>query len=336
VTFEQIISDLKKKIYYPVYLLTGEESYYIDRISDFIENNVLTEEEKEFNQSIIYGRDVDVPTIISYAKRFPMMSNYQVVIVKEAQDLDKPKPKMEELVSYVENPLSSTILVLNYKYKKVDKRKKFAKLIAKKGVFFESKKLYDNQVQSWITNYIQNKNLKITPKASALLAEYLGTDLGKIANEVGKLTINLKEGEEINDILIEKNIGISKDYNIFELQKALAQRDIVKANRIANYFAANPKDNPIVKTIIILYNYFSSILLYHRLKDKSRNNVAAKLGINPFFVKDYEIAARNYNIAKVVKIISYLREYDLKSKGVDNISATDGELLKELLFKILH
>ena len=335
-TYNQIINDLKNKIYYPVYMLTGEESYYIDEISDFIEDNILTEDEKEFNQTIVYGRDVDVNTIISYAKRFPMMANYQVVIVKEAQDLDKPKPKIEELVSYVENPLSSTILVINYKYKKLDGRKKLAKLIAKKGVLFESKKLYQDKVQSWITNYIQEKGLSITPKAGALLAEYLGTDLGKIVNEIGKLTINLPEGGEINDALIEKNIGISKDFNIFELQDALGRKDILKANQIANYFAANPKENPLVKTIIILYGYFVNILHYHRLKDKSRNNVASKLSIKPFFVKNFEVAARSYNIAKVVKIISYLREYDLKSKGVDNISATDGELLKELLYKILH
>jgi len=336
VTFDQIIGDLKNKIYYPVYFLTGEEPYYIDLISDYIENNVLTEEEKEFNQTIIYGRDVDVPTIISYAKRFPMMANYQVVIVKEAQDIDKPKPKIEELTSYVENPLSSTILVINYKYKKLDGRKKLAKLIAKKGVLFESKKLYQDKVQSWITNYIQEKGLSITPKAGALLAEYLGTDLGKIVNEISKLTINLADGGKIDDALIEKNIGISKDYNVFELQDALGRRDILKANRIANYFAANPKENPLIKTIIVLYKYFSSTLLYHRLKNKSKNNVASKLSINPFFVKGYEVAARSYSIANIVRIISYLREYDLKSKGVDSISATDGELLKELIYKILH
>ena len=335
-TFDQIIGDLKNKIYYPVYFLTGEEPYYIDLISDYIENNVLTEEEKEFNQTIIYGRDVDVPTIISYAKRFPMMANYQVVIVKEAQDIDKPKPKIEELTSYVENPLSSTILVINYKYKKLDGRKKLAKLIAKKGVLFESKKLYQDKVQSWITNYIQEKGLSITPKAGALLAEYLGTDLGKIVNEISKLTINLADGGKIDDALIEKNIGISKDYNVFELQDALGRRDILKANRIANYFAANPKENPLIKTIIVLYKYFSSTLLYHRLKNKSKNNVASKLSINPFFVKGYEVAARSYSIANIVRIISYLREYDLKSKGVDSISATDGELLKELIYKILH
>lgn len=317
-------------------MLTGEEPYYIDQISDFIENNVLTDGEKEFNQSIIYGRDVDVPTIVSYAKRYPMMANYQVVIVKEAQDLDKPKPKIEELISYVEKPLPSTILVINYKYKKIDGRKKFAKLIAKKGVFFESKKIYENQVQGWITGYIEKQGLRVTPKASALLAEYLGLDLGKIVNEIGKLTINLQPGSEINDMLIEKNIGISKDYNIFELQEAISRRDILKANQIINYFAANPKDNPLVKTIILLYGYFSKVLMYHRLKDKSRSNAAASLNVNPFFLKGYELAARNYSIAKVVKIISYLREYDLKAKGVDNISATDGELYKELMYKILH
>ncbi|MCB2221406.1 MAG: DNA polymerase III subunit delta [Bacteroidetes bacterium] len=330
--FEQIISDLKNKIYYPVYFLAGEEPYYIDTISDYIEDHVLSDVEKEFNQTVVYGRDTDVLAIISQAKRYPMMANYQVVIVKEAQNIQK----IEELLPYVENPLSSTLLVINYKYKKVDKRKSFFKQLDKKGVLFESKKLYDNQVAGWINSYVAQKGFKITPKASAMLAEFLGTDLSKIVNEVNKLVLNVPASSEINDELVERNIGISKDFNIFELQNAIGTRNVLKANQIINYFAANPKENPLVKTITLLNTFFSKILIYHQLADKSRNNAASALSVNPFFVKDYQDAARHYSIGKLIKIIGYLREYDLKSKGVGNISTSDGELLKELLYKIMH
>jgi DNA polymerase-3 subunit delta len=330
--FEQIIGDLKNKIYYPVYFIAGEEPYYIDEISDYIEGNVLTDIEKEFNQTVIYGRETDVQAIISYAKRYPMMANYQVVIVKEAQDVQK----IEELISYLENPLDSTLLVINYKYKKIDKRKSFFKQIDKKGVLFESKKLYDNQIAGWINSYVRERGYDITPKASAMLTEFLGADLSKVVNEISKLILNIPDKATINDELVERNIGISKDFNIFELQNAIGTRNILKANQIANYFAANPKENPLVKTITILFGYFSKLMIYHQLKDKSRNNAASALSINPFFVKDYLVASRNYNFQKLTKIISYLKEYDLKSKGVNNISTTDGELLKELLFKILH
>lgn len=329
---DQILNDLKNKIYYPFYFLTGEESYYIDTISDYIEKNVLNDIEKEFNQTVIYGRDTDILSLISVAKRFPMMANHQVVIVKEAQYIDK----IEELLPYIENPLVSTLLVLNYKYKKVDKRKSFFKAIGKKGVLFESKKIYDNQVGPWITKYIGQKGYTISPKASAMLAEYLGADLGKIVNEISKLIINLPEKAEITDVLVEQNIGISKDYNIFELQNAIGTKNVEKANRIVNYFAANPKENPLIKSISLLFSFFAKLLIYHQLKDKSRNNVASALSVNPFFVNDYQVAARSFSMRKLTDIVGYLREYDLKSKGVNNVSTTDGELLRELMFKILH
>lgn len=330
--FEKILSDLKNKIYYPVYFLSGEESYYLDTVSDYIEDNVLSDVEKEFNQTVVYGRDTDVQSIISMAKRYPMMANYQVVIVKEAQNV----LKIEELASYIENPLSSTLLVLVYKYKKIDKRKTFFKQIDKKGVLFESKKLYDNQVPGWINSFVQNKGYKITPKAVQMLAEFLGTDLSKIVNELNKLILNVSDDQEINDALVERNIGISKDFNIFELQNAIGSRNILKANQIINYFAANPKENPLPKTIFMLNSYFSKILIYHQLDDKSRNNAASALSVNPFFVKDYQEAARKYSVGKLVKVVSLLREYDLRSKGVNNNATTEGELQKELLFKILH
>lgn len=330
--FEEILSNLRKKVYHPVYFLMGDEAYFIDQISNFIANNVLDEAEREFNQSVLYGKDVDVATIISEAKRFPLMGSHTVVIVKEAQHVRK----IEGLEPYLNNPLSSTILVLCYKYKTLDKRKKFTKDLANKAVLFESKKLYDNKIPEWIQNYLSKNNYSIQHKASHLLSEYLGADLGKITNELDKLMLIAPKGSEITAELIERNIGISKDFNNFELNNALGMREVLKANLIAKHFASNPKDNPLVVTIGVLFGFFQKTLLYHTLKDKSRNNAAATLKVSPFFVKDYELAARNYPKGKLVKIISYLREYDLKSKGVDNVSMSEGELLKELIYKILH
>lgn len=330
--FDQIINDLKNKIYYPIYFLAGEEPYYIDSISDFIEAHILSDMEKEFNQTVVYGRDTDVMSIVSLAKRFPMMANYQVVIVKEAQEVQN----IEDLLPYVENPLNSTLLVLDYKYKKIDKRKSFYKTVNKKGVLFESKKIYDNKVGEWISTYVGARGYRITPKAAIMFTEFLGNDLSKIVNEITKLLINVPPGSEINDVIVEQNIGISKDYNIFELQNAIGSRNILKANQIVNYFAANPKENPLIRTISMLFSYFSKLFIYQQLEDKSRNNVASALSVSPFFVKDYQLAARNYNVKKLAAVIGYLHDYDLRSKGVNNISTNDGELLKELMFKILH
>ncbi len=332
ISFDQIMQDLKNRIYYPVYLLHGEESYFIDEISGFIEDNLLNDQEKEFNQTIVYGKDSDVATLISYARRFPMMANYQVLIIKEAQELDKT----DEFLPYVENPLKSTILVICYKYGKLDKRKALYKAIEKAGVAFESPRLYDNKIPDWIHEYLGKHKCTISQKAAFLLTEFLGNDLSKVANELNKLLINVGEGSEINEEYVEKNIGISKDYNVFELQKALGKKEVLKANQIILYFAANPRENPLVKVIPILYSYFSKILIYHHLADKSRNSVASALSVNPFFVPDYQLAAKNYPLVKLVRIISILREYDMKSKGVENSSASDGELMKEMIFKILH
>jgi len=293
---------------------------------------VLDETEKEFNQMIVYGKDVDTGTLIGYARRFPMMANYQVIIVKEAQQIDK----IEELAPYIENPLKSTLLVICYKYEKIDRRKSFYKLIEKTGILFESPRIYDNKIPDWISSYISQKNLHITPKATFLLAEFLGNDLSRIVNEIGKLTINLREGQEINEEYVERNIGISKDFNVFELQKALGSKDILKANRIIQHFASNPRENPLVKVIPILYSFFSKVLIYHSLQDKSRKNVASELSVNPFFIPDFQVAARNYATGKLISVISVLREYDLKAKGVNNVSASDGELMKEMIYKILH
>jgi DNA polymerase-3 subunit delta len=331
-SFENILADLKNQIYYPVYLLYGEEPFFIDQLSDYLEQHVLSEQEKEFNQTIVYGRDSDVVSIISMARRYPMMANYQVIIVKEAQELDH----IEEFETYVTNPLKSTLLVICYKYGKIDKRKSFPKAVDRNGILFESARLYDNKIPDWIENYLARLDYTISAKASAMLLEFLGNDLSKIVNEIEKLTINIPKGSMINEDYVERNIGISKDFNVFELQKALGRKEAARAHQIIFYFAANPRENPMVKVIPILYAFFSKVLLYHYLQDKSRNNAAAALSVNPFFLQDYQTAARNYPVSKLFQVISVLREYDLKSKGVDNASATDGELMKELVFRILH
>lgn len=328
-----ILKDLKNKVYHPIYFLSGEEPFYIDLISNFIEKNVLDEAEKEFNQQIIYGKDTDISTVIGAAKRYPMMANHNVVIVKEAQHLVK---QIDQLDSYLDNPTKSTILVFCYKYKTLDGRKGITKKLSKKSVFFESKPIYENQVPDWINSYLKEKNYTINPKASFLIAEFLGTDLSKVANELEKLTINIPEGTEISAEMVEKNIGISKDFNMFELNKAIGSKDILKANKIINHFAKNEKEHPIQATIAVLYMFFTAILKYHYTKDKSPRNIASALKVNPFFVKEYQFAAQNYDIKKAVKVIEYIRDYDLKSKGVNNVSSSSGELTKELVFKILH
>ncbi|HLN21378.1 MAG TPA: DNA polymerase III subunit delta [Bacteroidales bacterium] len=332
-TFEEIMSGLKNRNYKPVYFLAGDEPYYIDLITDYIAENLLTESEKAFNQIILYGPETSVPAIIDTSRRFPMMASHQVIIVKEAQSLKK----IDDLAVYLEKPLNSTVLVINFKYKTPDKRTRLVKLLETAGVYFESPKIRDYLIPAWIEKYLMNKGIRIDPSASALLTEYLGTDLHKIANELEKLFITLPQGKpEITSALIEKNIGISKDYNNFELQKAVAERNILKANMIVKYFADNPGDNPITLSIASLFSFFSKLLAFHSLTDKSKSNVAAVLKINPFFVKDYEVAAAKYNIQKTVRVISLLRTYDMRSKGFEDPGTSHGELLKELVYKILH
>ncbi|SDU01649.1 DNA polymerase III, delta subunit [Polaribacter sp. Hel1_33_78] len=327
-----IVSEIKKGNIKPIYFLMGEEPYYIDKISDFIEENILDEAEKGFNQQVMYGRDSSIEDIVSSAKRFPMMAERQVLIVKEAQDLSR---SIEKLVSYAENPQPTTVLVLNYKYKKLDKRKKLHKAIAKSGLIYESKKLYENQVSDWIRRVLSGKKYQIELKAAQMLVEFLGTDLSKISNELDKLMLILPKETIIDDKHIEDNIGISKDFNNFELRKAVGEKNIVKSNRIINYFAENPKNNPLVMTISLLNSFFTQLLLFHGLQDKSKSSVAKTLGVNPYFVDEYFLAARNYPMRKVAQVIAFLREADIKSKGV-GAHQSHKDILKELLFKILH
>jgi DNA polymerase-3 subunit delta len=333
VAFEEIMSDLRNRIFKPVYFLAGEEPYYIDIITDYIQDKVLPEDEKAFNQMILYADDTNIASIIDIARRFPMMASHQVVIIREAQSLKR----IDDLAIYLERPLPSTILVFCYKYKSLDKRTKLVKILESHGVYFESLRLRDYQIPGWIDSYLMKKGIKTDPSASTMLTEYLGTDLHKIANELDKLIITLPAGKPvINTSIIEQNIGISKDYNNFELQKAVGERNIVKANMIVRYFANNQKDNPITLSIASLFGFFSKILLYHYLPDKSKNNVAAALKVNPFFVRDYESAASKYNASKTVQIISLLRTFDMKSKGFCDGGTEPGDLLKELVYRILH
>ena len=332
-TFEQIMTELKKENYRPVYFLMGEEPYFMDAVVDYIAENALAEDEKAFNQVIMYGKDSSVNTVLDAARRFPMMAKRQVVIVKEAQNLKD----IDNLQYYIEKPLQSTVLVIIYKYKSLDKRLKLYKTLdkSKDAAVLESNKLYDNKVPAWINGYLTERGYTVVPAAAELLTEYLGAELSKIVNELNKLMITLPVNEKkITLEHIEANIGISKDYNVFELQKAVGERNVLKANRIIDYFSRNPNSTPMVMVVSSLYSYFVKILTYHYLSDKSQ--AAAALKVNPFFVREYEAAARKYPAQKIIQIISILREYDLKSKGVGNTSASHGELTREMVFKIIH
>ena len=329
----KIVNDIKAGDIKPIYFLMGEEPYYIDKLSEYIEENVLAEEEKGFNQTVLYGRDVSVEDIVATAKRYPMMAERQVVIVKEAQDLSRTIDKIE---SYVDNPMQTTVLVFCYKYKTLDKRKKVTKDVDQKGIVYESKKLYENQVGDWIKRVLAGKKYTIDPKANAMLVEFLGTDLSKINNELEKLQIILPKGTMITAEHIEENIGFSKDYNVFELRKAIGERNQLKAYKIAENFAHNPKEYPLVMTTGLVFGFFVQLLKYHGLKDKSPKNVATALGVNPYFLKEYDLAVKNYPMRKVSQIVGALRDIDIKSKGVGANALPQSDLLKEMLYKIFN
>jgi len=327
----KIVNDIKAGNIKPVYFLMGEEPYYIDKLTEYMEANLLSEDEKGFNQTVLYGRDVTIDDIVSTAKRYPMMAERQVVIVREAQELSRSIDKLE---AYAENPMPTTVLVIAYKYKTLDKRKKLVKFLDKKGLVYESKKLYENQVGDWLKRVLTGKKLNIEPKAAAMLVDFLGTDLSKIANELDKLAIILPQGSTITPDVIEENIGFSKDFNVFELRKAIGERNVKKAYQIAQYFADNPKDNPLVLTVGQTFGFFIQLLKYHGLKDRSPKSVASALGINPFFVKEYDVAIKNYPMKKVSQIVASLRDIDVKSKGVGANGLPPGDLMKEMLAKI--
>ena len=333
--FDALLATIKEKDWKPVYFLHGEESYFIDQISHLIENSALTDAEKAFNQTVVYGKEVDHIQLLDIVRRYPMMAAFQVVILKEAQDMKT----LKELKSYVEQPSPTTIFVICHKHKKLNLNSAFGKALKANAVVFEAKPLYDNQVPDWVKNYAKDQHLQIKQEAAVLVSEYLGSDLAKISNEIDKLAINLGKGAEIDLSIIEKQIGISKEYNVFELQKALGARDILKANRIAQYFAANPRKNPIQMVIGALYNYFSKVYALHFLKRQSEQVILEGLRLrSAYFLKDYRRAVQVYPVSKVEHILGLLHEYDLKSKGVsfNNVGKPDGALLKEMIWKIMH
>lgn len=331
--YQQILADLKNKVYGTVYFLEGEEPYFIDLVSDYILEHVLTESEKAFNQTLLYGKDITLDSIITAARRYPMMAERQVVVVREAQNIKE----IDELASYVENPAPSTVLVLCYKYKTIDKRKKLFKAIQKNGIYLESKTLYENKIPDWIISYLKSMQLGIAPKAVQMIADHVGNNLQRIVNELDKVIFSAIPGTSITEDDVEKNIGISKEYNIFEFQNALCKKDIYKANRIVNYFVDNEKSNPIQMIVSVLVSYFRKILLYHTLENKNNQNEVMKgLGVNYYAASDFITAGKNYPLQKAVLILSLLREYDLRSKGGRGGTTDNGELLRELTYKILH
>lgn len=333
VTEKEILSDIKNNRLKPVYLITGEEGYYIDMVSDYFENMVVDEASRDFDQTVVYGMDVDMSTVISYARQFPILSPTKLVMVKEAQDIKVDR--WDSLIAYLDNPQPSTVLVFVYRHKSFDKRTKVYKAINTKGVVYEKKKLYENEIPRWINQHVQENGFSITENAANLISDSIGNDLDKISNELRKLYLALEKGTVITDDAVEHHIGISKTYNVFELQKAIGRRDALRCNRIVNHFAANPKEMPIQMLIPTLYSYFIKVMIYHQTTDKSQ--AASAMGISPYFLSDYETAASNYSLGKLATCIGYLHNTDLRSKGVNNTGATpEGELLKELIFKIIH
>ncbi len=338
VTAESILSDLKNRKYAPVYFLQGEETWYIDQITDYIEGHVLSDAEKGFNQTILYGRDVAMNEVLTHARRFPMMAERQVVIVKEAQNVsDINREKGQKLLcDYLENPVPSTVLVFCHKNKALDKRKALGKAVEKHAIALTTKKLYDNQVPGWVENYIGSKGFSANTKAIQMLADSIGADLERLSNEIDKILINFKDPVQIDEQIVHKYVGISKDYNVFELQKALIVKDVLKANKIVNYFEANPKKNPILPVIAILFSFFSKLLIAHHAQDKSERNLASLLRVSPYFVKDYLIALKHHSLPAVINSIHHIKQADLRSKGIDNASMAEGQILKELVFRLLH
>lgn len=336
--YNSIIRDLQKGVYAPIYFLQGEETFFIDNITDYIEAHALDEAQKSFNQYLLYGKEISFNDVLNVARKYPMMGERQVVIIKEAQEIKdwKKEESQSLLISYLENPLPSTVLVFGYKYKSLDKRTKVAKSLAKHSVFLDAKKLYDNQVPAWVRSYADALNVKFTERAIAILCENIGNNLQRLANELAKLKLNIKEGQAIDDHAVQKYVGISKDYNVFELQKALSSKNEAKAYKIIQYFAANPSANPIVLIISNLYQYFVKILMLHHSGARDKNEAARVIGVNPFFVTEYLQAAQKYPTAIVIRNIKAISKADMQSKGIGFATMKQGDILTELIFNLLH
>lgn len=331
-SFDKVLNDWKKKIIKPLYWFEGEEAYFIDQLIHYAEHHLLSDAEKEFNQTIFYGRDADWASIVNACRRYPMFSEKQVVILKEAQHMRD----IEKLDSYVENPLTSTIFIVAYKEKNIDGRKKFGKLLKQKAEFISFKKLYDNQLPEWTMTMVKSKGYEITQQALRVVIDHIGNDLCRIENEIEKVWLNLGASHIIDVDAVEKYIGISKEFNVFELQDAIGKKEMPKAIRIIQYFSSNPKAAPIQQVLPSLYGYFSKIYALHSLSSVNEKMAATALGVNPFFVKDYLIAYKNYNLASVEKILLLLNHYNLRSVGVQDAGTEDAELLKELVIKMMY
>lgn len=331
-----ILKNIKNKELLPIYFFHGEEPYFMDVATKSFENDYLEEDEKAFNQTVVYGKDTTFSDVLSLARQFPMMGDKQVIILKEAQEIRMTEKEAEALKFYAENPVDSTLLVIAHKYKKVDARKGFSKILSKNKMLFLSDKMKDYEVAKWIQNEMNALNLKSKPNIPTVLSEYLGSDLSRISNELNKLKMILKDGETVDEKMIETHIGISKDFNIFELIKSLGKKDAANSFRIAHFLGKSPKNNSFPMMMGNLYNFFSNLVIFHTMKNDSPQNQASAMGINPYFIKDFAEAARFYNLKHCTRIISILREMDLKSKGLGAVNMTESELLKEMVFKILH
>ncbi|MBK7679404.1 MAG: DNA polymerase III subunit delta [Chitinophagaceae bacterium] len=328
---EKIITDWKKKNFKPVYWLEGEEEYFIDKAIDYAEHHILNESEASFNLSVFYGKDASWPDVVNACSRYPMFAERQVVLLKEAQQMKD----VEKLESYIENPLSSTVFVVSYKEKKLDARKKFAKLVKEKGVLLTTKKMYDRELPEWTQELLRSKGLTISPKGLALLVDHIGNDLVRIENEIDKLSVNLGKRTAISEEDIEQYIGVSKDYNVFELQSALASKDLSRSIRIIQYFEANPKAGPIQLVLPSLYSFFSKVFMVFGAGTSDEKTIATTIGVNPYFMKDYMQAARLYTYPGVEKILLLLHQYNLKSVGVGSTNTDDASLLKEMVVKMM-
>ena len=328
---EKIIADWKKGNFKPIYWLEGDEPFFIDQVVHYAEHKILSESEASFNLSIFYGKDADWSSVVNACMRYPMFADKQVVILKEAQQMRD----IEKLESYIDNPLVSTIFVVSFKEKKVDGRSKLAKTLKSKGEMLTTKKMYDSQLPEWVNQMVASHQLTITPKALHLLVDHIGNDLSRLQNEVEKLAVNLAGRKNITEDDIEKYIGVSKDFNVFELQDALGKRDLAKTIRIIHYFEANPKAAPIQMILPALYNYFSKVFMLYSLPNITEQSAAAALGVNPFFVKEYIATARRYDYEGIEKVLLLLHQYNLRSIGVHDAGTSDAGLLKELAVKMI-
>ena len=337
-TPQQVLTALKQKQYAPVYFSHGEEPYYINLITNYIEENVLSASEKDFNMTVVYGKEQTMAEILAYARRFPMGSERQVVIVKEAQELQdlKKEEGRKYLEAYIQSPQPATLLVWAYKHKALDARKSLSKTLAQQAVLVHAKKVYDHQIAAWISTYVRERGIEITEKATWMLQEFIGSNLARLANELNKIQINLKPGTAIDDFMVEAYVGISRTFNAFELQKALARKDAVRAYQIVSHFAANPRNNPAIPLVALLFSFFSKLLLLHHAKDKSESALAKLLQVNPYFIREYLLAVQHYTLSQVIENIQHLHQADLQLKGVNYPATPEGQILKELVFKLLQ